>query len=65
MELNEFKEKVSVLDKWLVKKGATIEQMVNLVVKDEQIKHNYNLIKNNPEMTLEEFLEKAIVDVSD
>ena len=36
--------------------------MLDFTTKTDQVTHNYNLIKNNPEISLKEFLDYSIID---
>lgn len=58
-------EKVSTIYKYLKKNKVEIADWVDYTVKREQVEHNYNLIKNNPEIALKEFQKKAIIITED
>ena len=43
-------------------KKVKTAMLLDYTMDKKQTDHNYNLIKNNPKMTLKEFLEQIIID---
>lgn len=60
MQLNQYEECLLTIFRWMEKKNAPRDELYKLEVTDEAMEYNSNLIKNNPQMTLEEFMEKAL-----
>ena len=58
-------EKVSTILKFLKKNKVEVANWLDYTVTKEQTNHNFNLIKNNPNLTLEGFQTKAIIQKDD